>query len=115
MYLLCILFPWHAMSIGNGCLPLLHCCSSTTLGFTQLIVLKRGDGEIGVPSGTIEKTNLVLVHNPALKLVIPAIVALALLDHLVNGQMAQSRTLGQQLSVRRLAHARRARDDDIRR
>lgn len=60
------------------------------------------------------ETHLVLVHNPTLKLIIPALMGLLVLDDLVDAQMSQARALSQHLAMRRLADTRSAGDDDVR-
>jgi len=56
---------------------------------------------------------LILIHNPALILLIPPLVALAVLDHVVDRQVLEPCALGQQLAVAGLASAGGARDDDV--
>lgn len=61
----------------------------------------------------IKITHLILIHNPALELVVPALMGGPVLDDVVDGQVAQARALGQDLAVRCLADARGAGDDDV--
>ena len=59
------------------------------------------------------ETHLVLIHNPALELLVIPIVAIPLLDDLVDRQVLQARALSQQFAMRRLADAGGARDDEV--
>lgn len=65
-----------------------------------------------LPAGST--TDLVLIHNPALEFLIPALVAFSVLDDLVHAQVLQLGTLlGQDLTVSSFSGARRAGDYDI--
>lgn len=58
--------------------------------------------------------HLILVDYPALVLVIPAFMAAALFDNLIDGQMFKTGILGKQFAVASFAYARRTRHDNIR-
>lgn len=60
-----------------------------------------------------EKKYLILIHNPALILLVPPLMALLVLDHVVDGDVLEPRALGEQLAVACFARARGARDDDV--
>jgi hypothetical protein len=70
--------------------------------------MKMGDG---VKESKV--SHLILVHNPALKLLVPPLMTLAVLDHLVDRDVLEPCALGQQLAVAGLASAGRARDDEV--
>lgn len=57
--------------------------------------------------------HLVLVNNPALVISVPAVVAAALFDDFIDGQMVQSRFCCQELAVARLADTGSTGDDDV--
>lgn len=59
------------------------------------------------------KTNLVLIHNPALELLIVAIVAASFLDNVIDREVLETGTLGEGFAVRGLTYTRCARDDYV--
>lgn len=61
-----------------------------------------------------ENTDLVFVDYPALKLLVPALVALTVLDDLVDRKVFQARPPRELFAMCRLTHARRAGDDNVR-
>ena len=62
----------------------------------------------------ISLAHLILVHDPALVLLVPALVAAFVFDNLVDGKVSEAGALGQHLAVRGLAYAGRTRHDDVR-
>jgi hypothetical protein len=60
-----------------------------------------------------ECADFVLVHNPALELLVVAIMTAALLDNVVDGKVFQACVLREGLTVGRLANSWRTSDDYV--
>jgi hypothetical protein len=60
-----------------------------------------------------EKKYLILIHNPALILLVPPLMALLVLDHVVDRDVLEPRALSEQLAVACFACARCPGDDDV--
>jgi len=61
-----------------------------------------------------KKTDLVLVDNPALILLVPALMALLVLDDIIDADVLETSPLGHHLTMGCLADAGGTRDDDVR-
>jgi hypothetical protein len=57
--------------------------------------------------------NLILIHNPALKLLIIAIVAASILHNIVYGKVFQTSVFGEDFAVRGFAYTGRTGDDYV--
>jgi hypothetical protein len=58
-------------------------------------------------------THFILIHNPTPHLLIPALMEPLIFHDLIDGQMCETQIARNFLCVRRLAHARRACDEDV--
>ena len=58
--------------------------------------------------------HLILIHNPCLQLLVPALVAVLFFGYLVNGKVLEARVAREELSVCGLPDTGRPRDYDIR-
>lgn len=59
------------------------------------------------------RAHLILIDDPARTLIVPALMALSILNEIVHGQMPEPASGGEHLAMRRLADPRRSSDDYV--